>query len=102
MDLDRWTWPDGAVLTQLFRSPGHRKATLPNAATDAVLDRYNEVMDPVARNGCLGQAQQALLEDMTIVPLATSWTVIATQKNVRDFTLDFSGALIPADVWVAP
>jgi len=25
MDLNRWTWSDPSVLSQLFRSPGHRK-----------------------------------------------------------------------------
>ncbi len=98
MDLNRWTWPDAAVLTQLFRSPGHRKATTADPKVDAVLDRCNTIMEPATRNACVGEAQQALLQAMTAVPIATNWTVIATQKNVLGYTLDFEGALIPGDV----
>ncbi len=101
MDLNRWTWPDGSVLTQLFRSPGHRKSTMADPKVDAVLDRCNTLMEPVTRNGCLGDAQQVLLQAMTLVPLVTNWTVIATQKNVLDYDLDFEGALIPGDVHLA-
>ena len=101
MDLDRWTWPDGAVLTQLFRSPGHRNSTLPDPKVDSVLDRCNTLMEPTQRNVCLGEAQQVLLQAMTIVPILTNWTVIATQKNVLGYDLDFEGGLIPGDVHLA-
>lgn len=66
-----------------------------------MLDRCNTLMEPSARDVCLGEAQQALLQAMTIVPILTNWTVIATQKNVLGYDLDFEGGLIPGDVHLA-
>lgn len=100
MDLMRWTNSDAGVLNQLFKSPGHREKLPPNPAIDDTLKRCNVTMDPQARNECVGEAQKALLEDMTIVPILTNWTVIATQGNVQDYTLDYLGYLIPGDVWI--
>lgn len=101
MDLMRWTYSDGGVLNDLFLSPGHRKKLAANSSIDDTLVRCNTTMDPGLRRDCLSQAQQALLEDMTIVPILTNWVVTATQKNVNDYTIDYLGYLIPGDIWLS-
>ncbi len=98
MDLMRWTYNDPVVLTNLFKETGHRKLLAQNASIDTVLNRCDGLMDPEARLGCVSEAQKILLEQMTIVPVLTNWIVIATQKNVEQYSLDFNGALIPGDV----
>jgi len=98
MDLMRWTFNDPVVLSNLFRDTGHRKVLMPNPDIDAILNRCDGLMDPEARLTCISEAQKILLEQMTIVPVLTNWIVIATQKNVEQYNLDFNGALIAADV----
>jgi peptide/nickel transport system substrate-binding protein len=102
MDLMRWSWPDGAVLSNLFRSPGHRHALLPDAKLDPVLDRCNVTLEPAARNACLSEAQSLLIERETIVPVLSNWDITATQKEVQDYTVDAINYLIPGDIRLAP
>jgi len=101
IDLMRWTSSDPSILSLLFRSPGHRKATLENAAQDDILDRCNTLMDQKARTACVGEAQISLLQTATIAPVASDWVVIFTQANVKDYHLDFFNNLIPGDIQVA-
>lgn len=100
MDLMRWTWGDPVVLSDLFRSPGHRDKLTSNPQIDDILDRCDTTMDPVARSECAGEAQKALLEETIAVPILTNWAMFVTRGEVRDYTLDFSGYLIPGDVWL--
>lgn len=101
MALNRWTSFDPGIMTTLFRSPGHRQHISANEAVDTVLDRCNTLMDPATRTECASEAQKVLLEANTLAPILTNHVVIATQGNVEDYTLDFSGALIPGDVRIA-
>jgi len=96
--LIRWGWHDAGVLSNLFRSPGHRKSLKADAEVDAVLDRCNTLVDADQRNGCVADAQKLILRDAIITPLVTNYTVVAMQPNVQDYTLDFYGYLIPGDV----
>ena len=98
MDLMRWSNDDAVVLSQLFRSPGHRKKLMNNSKIDDVLDRCDSTMNPELRAQCLSKAQQVLMEESIIVPILTNWSVIATQGNVKDYTLDYLGFLISGDV----
>jgi peptide/nickel transport system substrate-binding protein len=98
--LVRWGWHDAGVLTNLFRSPGHRKSLKPNAEQDALLDKCNTLVDPDQRAACVGEAQKMLLQNATMVPIATNFTVIASQPDVQDYTLDFFNYLIAGDVRV--
>ncbi|MDQ2092489.1 ABC transporter substrate-binding protein [Rhodalgimonas zhirmunskyi] len=98
MDLMRWTARDAGILGELFRSPGHRQKLPANAPLDDLLTRCNSTVDPAARNECVSEAQRMLLENVTIVPIMSNWTVIATQGNVKDYTIDRMGYLIPGDV----
>ncbi|MGH7152968.1 MAG: ABC transporter substrate-binding protein [Acetobacteraceae bacterium] len=98
MDLTRWTSADPGVLSVLFRSPGHRKATLPNPVLDPILDRCDTIMDQSVRKGCIGEAQKAILDAATITPIASDWFVVVTQANVKDFHLDYFNYLFPGDI----
>lgn len=98
--LVRWGWSDAGVLSNLFRSPGHRKTLKPAPEQDAVLDRCNTTVDPDARNACVAEAQRLILENATMVPIFTNYTVIAAQPDVQDYTLDFFSYLLPGDVRV--
>jgi peptide/nickel transport system substrate-binding protein len=98
--LVRWGWSDAGVLSNLFRSPGHRKSLKPSPEQDAVLDRCNTTVDPDSRNTCVAEAQKLILANATMVPIFTNYTVIAAQPDVQDYTLDFFSYLIPGDVRV--
>jgi peptide/nickel transport system substrate-binding protein len=98
MDLMRWTSSDPSILGLLFRAPGHRKATLEIPAQDAIFDRCDTLMDPKTRIGCVREAQKSLLENATIAPVASDWFITITQKNVKDYHLDFFNGLIPGDI----
>ncbi len=100
MDLMRWTSSDPSVLNNVFRSPGHRKNTLPSAEQDALLDRCNLMMDFTARMACVGEAQKLLLESATVVPVLSDWLITITQKNVKDYHLDYFNNIIPGDISV--
>lgn len=100
MDLMRWTWGDPGVLSDLFRSPGHRNKLAANTTIDQTLDQCNATMDPDKRAKCVSQAQQALLENMTIVPILTNWAMFAVRSEVQDYTLDYSSYLLPGDPWI--
>jgi peptide/nickel transport system substrate-binding protein len=98
MDLMRWTNADPSILSVLFRSPGHRKATLANPTADAVLDRCDALMDSNVRMDCVHEAQKDLVDAATIVPVTSSWAVTITQADVKDYTIDYFNNLIPGDV----
>jgi len=102
MDLNRWTYSDPSILGVLFRSPGHRKMTLANAAQDALLDRCDTLMDTTARFQCVSDAQKALAQSATIAPVLSNWLVTVTQGNVQDYHFDFFNYLIAGDVHFKP
>lgn len=101
MDLMRWTSGDPNILGVLFRSPGHRKLTLPVAELDATLDRCDTLMDPGERAGCVSTAQKLLLRNASIVPILSNWLVIAAQASVKGYDLDFFNYLLAGDVTTA-
>ncbi len=100
MDLMRWTWGDPVVLTDLYRSPGHRGHLPEDPEIDDVLDRCDTTMDPAKRDECVKEAQQVLLEKMVSIPILTNWAMYVTRGEVRDYTLDFNGYLLPGDPWL--
>lgn len=100
MSLMRWTDSDADVLSQLFSGGGHRKKLLPDADLDATLQRCSTTLDPASRRVCISEAQKRLLENMTIVPVLTSWGVAATQKSVTGYGYDYLGFLNVADIMI--
>lgn len=100
MSLMRWTDIDADVLSQLFSGEGHRKKLLPDADHDAVLQRCSTTLEPVSRLACISEAQRRLLETMTIVPVLTSWEVVATQKSVTGYGFDYLGFLNVVDIMI--
>jgi peptide/nickel transport system substrate-binding protein len=96
----RWTWDDPVVLTDLFRSPGHREKLPEDPEIDEILDRCDTTMDPDLRAECVSEAQKVLLEKAIAIPNITNWAMFVTTGNVQDYTLGFNGELIPGDVWL--
>ena len=47
---------------------------------------------------CVSDAQRAMLEDMTIVPILTNWNIYATQANVTGYHFDALGYILPQDI----
>ncbi|MBA4343262.1 MAG: hypothetical protein C0423_14085 [Methylibium sp.] len=102
MAMMGWTWPDGSVMGNLWRSPGHRKHLKANPTLDALFLRCDSMLDAAPRNSCLAQAQRLLVEQVQVVPVASRWDQYAVQAGVRDFTVDAGGYLLPGDVKVQP
>ncbi|MBB3454960.1 peptide/nickel transport system substrate-binding protein [Rhizobium sp. BK313] len=98
MDLNRWTWSDPSVMSQLFRSPGHRQLLPVNSAIDNALDGADTALDPAKRMQFVSDAQQAILEDRLILPLLTDWPITVTQKTLEGYRLDYLGYLYAGDL----
>lgn len=98
MDLNRWTWADPSVLSQLFRSPGHRKLLPRNPAVDGPLDAADSELDPKQRMKDVSEAQRAILQDSMVVPILTDWTITVTQKGLEGYRLDYLGYLYAGDL----
>ncbi|RYB01324.1 hypothetical protein D3272_26685 [Lichenibacterium ramalinae] len=98
MDLNRWTWSDPSVMSQLFRSPGHRKLLPPNPAIDASLDGADAALDPAKRMAFVSEAQRSILEDRLVLPILTDWPITVTQKTLQGYRLDYLGYLYAGDL----
>jgi peptide/nickel transport system substrate-binding protein len=101
MDLNRWTWSDPSVMSQLFRSSGHRQLLPPNPAIDDALDAADTALDPARRVQFVSDAQKAILEDRMILPLLTDWPMTVTRTVLQDYRLDYLGYVYAADLKVA-
>lgn len=101
MDLNRWTWSDPSVLSQLFRSPGHRKLLPPDPAIDNALDAADTTLDPAKRMQFVSDAQKAILQDRMILPLVTDWSMTVTRKALRGYRLDYLGFIYAGDLDIA-
>ena len=101
MDLNRWTWSDPSVMSQLFRSPGHRKLLPANPAIDAALDGADAALDPAKRLALVSEAQRAILEDRLVLPILTDWPITVTQKTLLGYRLDYLGYLYGGDLKTA-
>lgn len=101
MDLNRWTWSDPSVMSQLFRSPGHRQLLPANDAIDTALDGADTALDPSKRLAFVSEAQKALLEDRRILPLLTDWPMTVTRKALQGYRVDYLGYVYGADLKIA-
>ncbi|WP_181408214.1 ABC transporter substrate-binding protein [Pararhizobium mangrovi] len=101
MDLNRWTWPDPNVMSQLFRSPGHRQLLRADPSIDEPLDKADTTLDTKKRMQYVSDAQKAILEDRRIVPLITDWPITVVREELENYRLDFTGRLYSADLDIA-
>ena len=101
MDLNRWTWSDPSVLTQLFRSPGHRQLLPPNGTIDTALDKADTALDTAKRMQFVSEAQGSILQDRLILPLLTDWPITVTQKTLQGYRLDYLGYLFAEDLKIS-
>ncbi|MGF6175433.1 ABC transporter substrate-binding protein [Ensifer sp. 4252] len=97
MALNRWTWSDPSVLSQLFRSPGHRQLLPDNPAIDRLLDAADTESDPTKRFSLVSEAQKAILEDRVILPLVTDWPITFVQSNLSGYHFDYLGFVYSSD-----
>jgi peptide/nickel transport system substrate-binding protein len=81
MDLNRWTWSDPSVMSQLFRSPGHRQLLPSTPAIDSALDSADGELDFKKRMQFVSDAQEAILKDRLILPILTDWPMTVTRKS---------------------
>ncbi|MCJ7623183.1 MAG: hypothetical protein MUO76_06745, partial [Anaerolineaceae bacterium] len=99
MDLMRWTYRDPSLISNIYRSPGHREKA-PEGPYDEVLDRCDMTIDPDERNECVKEAQILLMEYAMGVPILSNWGIFAVQNFVRDYTLNYFGGRMLVDVWL--
>jgi peptide/nickel transport system substrate-binding protein len=100
-DLNRWTWSDPSVMSQLFRSPGHRQLLPPNPAIDSALDSADGELDFKKRMQFVSDAQKAILEDRLILPILTDWPITVTRKAVEGYHIDYLGYVFAGDLKLA-
>ncbi|WP_343715922.1 ABC transporter substrate-binding protein [Inquilinus sp.] len=98
MDLNRWTWSDPSVMSQLFRSPGHRQLLPSSPAIDDALDAADTALDPAKRMQFVSAAQAAILEDRMILPLLTDWPMTVTRTALQGYRLDYLGYIYATDL----
>jgi len=98
MDLNRWTWSDPSVMSQLFRSPGHRQLLPPNPAIDGALDVADTSLEATKRMQAVSEAQKSILQDRLILPILTDWPITVTQKTLQGYRLDYLGYLFAEDL----
>ena len=101
MDLNRWTWSDPSVMSQLFRSPGHRQLLPPNPAIDSALDAADGELNFKKRMQHVSDAQRAIIEDRLILPILTDWPITVTRKAVEGYRLDYLGYVYAGDLKIA-
>jgi peptide/nickel transport system substrate-binding protein len=98
MALNRWTWSDPSVMSQLFRSPGHRRLLPANPAIDTPLDAADSTLDTKQRMQFVSEAQKAILQDRLILPLVTDWPITVTRKALQGYRFDYQGYVFASDL----
>ncbi|WP_426955544.1 ABC transporter substrate-binding protein [Muricoccus radiodurans] len=98
MALNRWTYSDPQVMTNLFRPPGHRRNLPADAELTATLNAVESTLDPDTRDRHVKDAQRLLLERRLTVPILTSHNVTIIQAGLQNYKPDYLNWVIPGDV----
>lgn len=98
MTLNRWTYSDPLVLTNLFRPPGHRRNLPPDEELTRILTAVDSTLDPAARQKVVSEAQQAILERRLMIPILTSHQVTITQAGLQNYKFDYLNQVLHGDV----
>jgi peptide/nickel transport system substrate-binding protein len=98
MALNRWTYNDPLVMTNLFRPPGHRRTLPADPALTEVLTGVETTLEPEARGRFVATAQQALLEKRVFVPILTNHAVTIVQAGLQNYTFDYLNQVLNGDV----
>lgn len=96
--LNRWTYPDPLVLTNLFRPPGHRRNLPADDELTRILTAVDSTLDPVERRKVVSEAQQAILERRLMLPILTSQQVTITQAGLQNYKFDYLNYVLHGDV----
>jgi peptide/nickel transport system substrate-binding protein len=98
MDLNRWTYSDPLVMTNLFRPPGHRKTLPADADLARILTGVESTLDPEKRQEFVTGAQQAILERRMIVPILTNYQVTIIQAGLQNYQPDYLNQILSGDL----
>ena len=98
MDLNRWTYNDPLVMTNLFRPPGHRRTLPQDEEMTRVLTAVESTLDPAERQKAVSEAQRVLLERRAMVPILTNFNVTITQAGLQNYKPDYLNNILNGDV----
>ncbi|RKK02273.1 hypothetical protein EBE87_26350 [Pseudoroseomonas wenyumeiae] len=98
MGLNRWTYSDPLVLTNLFRPPGHRRNLPEDAELSRILTAVDSTLDPAERQKVVSEAQKAILERRLMVPILTNHQVTITQAGLQNYKFDYLNQVLNGDV----
>ncbi|HWX51066.1 MAG TPA: ABC transporter substrate-binding protein [Roseomonas sp.] len=98
MDLNRWTYSDPLVLTNLFRPPGHRRTLPEDAELTRILTAVDSTLDPAERQKVVSEAQKAILERRLMVPILTNYQVTIIQAGLQNYKFDYLNQVLHGDV----
>ena len=96
--LNRWTYSDPLVLTNLFRPPGHRRNLPPDEELTRLLTAVDSTLDPASRQKVVDEAQQAILERRLMLPILTNQQVTITQSGLQNYQFDYLNQVLNGDV----
>jgi peptide/nickel transport system substrate-binding protein len=99
-DVMRWTYNEPVILSLLFKCPGWKELFC-DEELDALLSEADTEMDPVARIELIKQAQQYILEQAIVIPLASDWYQTASHNTVHDLRYDATFGLTYGDAWIS-
>jgi peptide/nickel transport system substrate-binding protein len=99
-DVMRWTWNEPVILSLLFKCPGWKELFC-DEELDEILTAADTEMDPVARIELVKQAQQYILEQAIVIPLASDWWQTASHNTVNDVRYDATFNLTLDDAWIS-
>jgi peptide/nickel transport system substrate-binding protein len=98
MTLNRWTYSDPLVMTNLFRPPGHRRNLPVDEELTRLLTAVDSTLDPAERQKVVSESQRALLERRLILPILTSDQVTITQAGLQNYKFDYLNQILHGDV----
>ncbi|UFN48032.1 ABC transporter substrate-binding protein [Roseomonas sp. OT10] len=96
--LNRWTYSDPLVLTNLFRPPGHRRNLPPDEALTRLLTAVDSTLDPAERQKVVSEAQKAILDRRLMIPILTNHQVTITQAGLQNYRFDYLNQVLNGDV----
>jgi peptide/nickel transport system substrate-binding protein len=98
MALNRWTYNDPLVMTNLFRPPGHRRTLPPDEELTRILNGVESTLDPEERAKFVADAQRALLERRLMLPILTNHAVTIIQAGLQNYQFDYLNQVLQGDV----
>jgi peptide/nickel transport system substrate-binding protein len=93
------TRADPDILRTQFSTKGANLYRFPASPVDDLLDQQAAAADPATRSSIVAQAQQQLVSDYRVVPVAELTTVLAAGPDVHGIRYDASSRIHLFDAW---